>query len=74
LKIVVIPEAKDANLILEKYKEKYAALLNDATLSKYFYTPQVQSSWYDEAANPHLNNQGHFEYYQLLKTLTIPSR
>ena len=73
LKIVVIPEAKDANLILEKYKEKYAALLNDATLSKYFYTPQVQLGWYDKAANPHLNNQGHFEYYQLLKTLTTPS-
>jgi len=73
LNIVVIPEAKDANLILEKYKEKYAALLDDATLSKYFYAPQVQSSWYEKAANPHLNNQGHFEYYQLLKKLTTPS-
>jgi len=74
LNIVIIPEAKDANLTLEKYYKKYGALLNDATLHKYFYVPNVQPEWYGKGDNPHLNNLGHFAYYQLIKGITNPSQ
>jgi hypothetical protein len=73
LHIVVIPETKDAGLSLAKYKTKYAALLNDKNLQAHFSLPQVKPEWYSPTTNPHLNNRGHFEYYQWLKNLTTLS-
>lgn len=69
LRIVVIPESKEADLDRENYFERYSNLLKDSELNKYFMMPQCDKSWYTKAPDGHLNNLGHRKYAEYIRSI-----
>jgi hypothetical protein len=62
LKIIVIPELREAHLTVAELRAKYQALFNDPLLKESVSVPQVAESWYVPYPDGHLNNTGH-QYY-----------
>ncbi len=62
LKIIVIPELREAHLTIAELKNKYKALFRDPALQEYISVPQVMESWYVPYPDGHLNNLGHKSY------------
>ncbi len=69
IRIVIIPELKEVNLSKQEYFERYADLLRDNELSKYFTMPQGDESWYKETPDGHLNNLGHRKYAEYIRSI-----
>lgn len=67
VKIVLIPEAKEADMELTKYKEKYNALLNAPGINNTWLYPAPGKQYFRLNRDGHLNNEGHIYYYQYLK-------
>lgn len=64
LKIIVIPEIKEANMSIEKYKNTYSAIFNEPTLKPFLEIPQTSKDWFNDYPDAHLNNHGHYKYYR----------
>lgn len=69
LKIVVIPEIKEADMTVEDYKAKYSAIFEEPTLKQYLELPQTAKNWFNDYPDAHLNNLGHYHYYLFTKDL-----
>lgn len=73
MRIIIIPESKEANLSRQEYFERYSDLLKDATLNKYFLMPQCSESWYKGLPDTHLNNEGHRKYTEYIRSIIASS-
>jgi hypothetical protein len=62
LRIVVIPELREAHLTATELRQKYKSLFSDTVLQQYISIPQVMESWYVPYPDAHLNNIGHSNY------------
>ncbi len=67
LKFVLIPARNEADFSLEKYRTRYADLLNDDVLETSWLTFQNCSSNFTEYPDAHLNNRGHRVYADSIK-------
>ncbi len=67
LKFVVIPEIKEAEISVEKYRQKYIDLLGDSILKDDWLIPQNNKSNFNDYPDAHLNNNGHRFYADYLK-------
>lgn len=63
LKIILIPEIKEANNDIAFFAKRYKGFFNDSLLSKYTFIPQGnEANNYVPYPNGHLNNAGHAFY------------
>ncbi len=71
LKIVVIPEIKEADMDVEEYRSKYSAIFDEPTLKPYLELPQTTKNWFNDYPDAHLNNLGHYKYYLFSRELIM---
>lgn len=64
---LIIPEIKEADMSVEEYGKKYAALLADSSVKTYWLIPQNEKSYFNDYPDAHLNNKGHRTYADYLK-------
>lgn len=62
VKFVLIPEIKEADMALDKYKDKYNDLLGDSALSDNWLLIGNEKSNFNDYPDGHLNNRGHRFY------------
>ena len=67
VKFVLIPAKNEADLDLEKYKQRYNSLLGDADLKNNWLLLTNSPSYFTEYPDAHLNNKGHRVYADSLK-------
>lgn len=67
IKFLLIPEIKEADMLVDDYKKKYAALLQDSALNKDWLFPQNVKLNFNDYPDAHLNNNGHRFYADYLK-------
>lgn len=71
LKIVVIPEIKEANMSRDDYKAKYKAIFDEPHLKSYLELPETSKDWFNDYPDAHLNNLGHYKYYRFSENLIL---
>ncbi len=67
LRLLLIPEVKEAAMERAYYIKKYNDLLNDPALRNYWLLLDNRKSYFNDYPDGHLNNQGHFYYFQKLQ-------
>jgi len=67
LKLLLIPERKEADVDLHTYRTKYADLMNDSTLKDFWEIPKVSKAHFREDPDGHLNNEGHRVFYRFIQ-------
>lgn len=69
VKLVLIPELKEADKSKEYLQERYTSLINNAELQAQWVFPPSSKENYVPYPDGHLNNDGHREYAQFLKSM-----
>ena len=69
VRFVLIPEIKEADLSIEKYRQKYNDLLGDSILKNDWLVLQNSEAYFNDYPDGHLNNAGHRHYADYLKSV-----
>ena len=69
IKLVLIPELKEADLSQEDLEQRYSSLLTHAELEALWIYPPCESANYAPYPDGHLNNEGHRQYAKFLKSM-----
>lgn len=67
LRLLLIPEVKEADIDGNSYRDKYSDLLSDPSLKDYWLMLNNHKALFNDYPDGHLNNEGHYYYYQQLK-------
>jgi lysophospholipase L1-like esterase len=67
VKFVLIPEVKEADMPIEKYRQRYASLLDDSLLKSDWLLVQNSKTNFVDYPDAHLNNKGHRFYADFLE-------
>lgn len=69
VKLVIIPELKNAEMGKEDYYNKYSNLLREGDIDSCWLYPPTTSAYYRPYPDGHLNNEGHRQYAVFLKRM-----
>jgi lysophospholipase L1-like esterase len=73
VKLILIPEVKEADMCVAAYTKKYADILMDEQLKGYWLFPQNKKEFFKDYPDAHLNNNGHRLYADFLKAFLVDS-